>query len=91
MNNDSDFSARAVDHHQHLPSPFSGIECKVLEHDVGEIARATEIVRYAASLQFSTHMHEFDVGIFVDDGIFKSEHGRYPAGSWILSPDLSAH
>ena len=29
--------------------------------------------------------------IYVVDGVFEDEHGRYPAGSWIRSPHMSLH
>ena len=51
----------------------------------------TALVRWAAGTYFKPHRHYGGEEIFVIDGVFEDEHGRYPAGSWIRSPHLSAH
>ena len=35
--------------------------------------------------------NEFSEEIFVIDGVFEDEHGRYPSGTWIRSPHMSLH
>ena len=49
------------------------------------------LVRWAAGTYFNPHRHFGGEEIFVVDGVFEDEHGRYPAGSWIRSPHLSVH
>ena len=51
----------------------------------------TALVRWAPQTFFNPHRHYGGEEIFVIDGVFEDEHGRYPAGSWIRSPHLSAH
>jgi anti-sigma factor ChrR (cupin superfamily) len=51
----------------------------------------TALVRWAPGTQFKTHRHYGGEEIFVVDGVFEDEHGRYPAGTWLRSPHLSAH
>ncbi len=54
-------------------------------------ASHTAMVRWAPGTQFNPHRHYGGEEIFVVDGVFEDEHGRYPAGSWLRSPHLSAH
>jgi anti-sigma factor ChrR (cupin superfamily) len=49
------------------------------------------LVRWAPQTYFNLHRHYGGEEIFVVDGFFEDEHGRYPAGSWIRSPHLSLH
>lgn len=63
----------------------------MLERDGGEIARATSIVRYAPSSQFSTHTHAFGEEIFVLEGELSDEQGSYAAGTYIKNPPGSSH
>ena len=51
----------------------------------------TAMVRWAPGTFFSPHRHWGGEEIFVVDGVFEDEHGRYPAGTWIRSPHLSQH
>ena len=51
----------------------------------------TALVRWAPQTYFNPHRHFGGEEILVIDGVFEDEHGRYPAGSWIRSPHLSAH
>ena len=51
----------------------------------------TALVRWAPQTYFNTHRHDGGEEIFVLEGVFEDEHGRYPAGSWIRSPHLSTH
>ncbi|MEO0316039.1 MAG: hypothetical protein RI928_2495 [Pseudomonadota bacterium] len=51
----------------------------------------TALVRWAPNTYFNAHRHYGGEEIFVVEGVFEDEHGRYPAGSWIRSPHLSAH
>jgi anti-sigma factor ChrR (cupin superfamily) len=49
------------------------------------------LVRWAPQTYFNPHRHFGGEEIFVVEGVFEDEHGRYPAGSWIRSPHLSVH
>jgi len=49
------------------------------------------LVKWAPQTYFNPHRHHGGEEIFVVDGVFEDEHGRYPAGSWIRSPHLSLH
>ena len=49
------------------------------------------LVRWAPHTYFSPHRHFGGEEIFVVDGVFEDEHGRYPSGSWMRSPHMSTH
>jgi anti-sigma factor ChrR (cupin superfamily) len=49
------------------------------------------LVRWAPETYFNPHRHFGGEEIFVVDGVFEDEHGRYPKGSWIRSPHMSQH
>ena len=51
----------------------------------------TALVRWAAGTRFNPHRHYGGEEIYVLDGVFEDEYGRYPAGTWLRSPHLSAH
>jgi anti-sigma factor ChrR (cupin superfamily) len=54
-------------------------------------AEHTALVRWAPDTFFSSHRHWGGEEIFVIDGVFEDQHGRYPAGTWLRSPHLSEH
>lgn len=49
------------------------------------------LVNWAANTQFKPHKHWGGEEIFVLNGTFYDEHGKYPKGSWLRSPHLSTH
>ena len=49
------------------------------------------LVRWAPQTYFNPHRHFGGEEIFVVEGVFEDEHGRYPSGSWIRSPHMSLH
>jgi len=51
----------------------------------------TALVRWAPGTRFQAQRRWGGEEIFVIDGVFEDEHGRYPAGSWLRSPHLSEH
>ncbi|RUO22271.1 cupin [Aliidiomarina iranensis] len=51
----------------------------------------TALVRWAPNTQFNPHMHPGGEEIYVIKGLFRDEHGEYPAGSWLRSPRWSKH
>ena len=55
------------------------------------MARHTAFVRWAPGTYFQRHRHHGGEEIYVMDGVFEDEHGRYPAGTWLRSPHLSEH
>ena len=72
-------------------SPSSSVWRKPLYRDGGEFAAVTSIVRYDAGGEFRTHAHPQGEEILVLEGEFCDDHGRYPAGSYLLNPDGSKH
>lgn len=52
---------------------------------------ATALVRWAPNTRFNAHSHPGGEEILVLQGLFRDEHGEYPAGSWIRSPRGSRH
>jgi anti-sigma factor ChrR (cupin superfamily) len=51
----------------------------------------TALVRWAPGTYFNPHRHFGGEEIFVVDGVFEDEHGKYPKGYWLRSPHMSAH
>jgi anti-sigma factor ChrR (cupin superfamily) len=49
------------------------------------------LVRWPAGEEFQAHTHHGGEEIYVIEGEFMDEFGRYPAGSWMRSPHLSRH
>ena len=56
-----------------------------------DLTRHTALVRWAPETRFNPHTHVGGEEILVLDGVFRDEHGEYPAGTWIRSPHLSSH
>jgi anti-sigma factor ChrR (cupin superfamily) len=51
----------------------------------------TALVRWAPNTFFNPHRHAGGEEIFVIDGVFEDELGRYESGSWLRSPHMSQH
>ncbi|MCZ6503525.1 MAG: cupin domain-containing protein [Gammaproteobacteria bacterium] len=49
------------------------------------------LVHWSAGERFQSHVHVGGEEIYVINGEFIDEHGRYPAGTWIRSPHMSRH
>lgn len=49
------------------------------------------LVKWAPNTQFKPHTHWGGEEIFVLEGTFYDEHGRYPKGTWLRSPHMSQH
>jgi anti-sigma factor ChrR (cupin superfamily) len=58
-------------------------------HEFG--AEHVALVRWAPNTRFVRHTHRGGEEILVLEGVFHDEHGTYPRGSWLRSPDLSSH
>lgn len=90
----ADFSQRVVvrpEHADWVASPQPGVERLMLDRIGGEIARATSIVRFAPGSDFPYHAHGGGEEVFVLDGVFEDELGRYPRGTYIRDPVGTAH
>jgi anti-sigma factor ChrR (cupin superfamily) len=70
------------------PGMVAGLSVMPL-HEFG--AQNTALVRWAPGTFFNAHRHWGGEEIFVLDGVFEDEHGRYETGTWLRSPHLSAH
>ena len=62
-------------------SPSGTVWRKPLYREGGEFGAVTSIVKYEAGGHFRTHFHPQGEEIFVLEGEFCDEHGRYPAGT----------
>lgn len=49
------------------------------------------LVRWEPGTRFNRHRHRGGEEILVLEGVFQDEHGSYPAGTWIRSPDQAEH
>lgn len=58
-------------------------------HEVDGISSA--LVRWAPHTRFNPHVHPGGEEILVLEGLFRDEHGAYPAGTWLRSPCWSRH
>lgn len=65
-----------------------GLEVMPLHDFEGE---HVALVKWPANEVFQPHRHFGGEEILVLSGEFCDEHGRYPEGTWIRSPHLSAH
>lgn len=52
---------------------------------------STALVRWAPNTQFNRHIHVGGEEILVLEGLFRDEHGEYPAGSWLRNSRYSEH
>ncbi len=58
-------------------------------HEFG--SERVALVRWPSGETFPRHSHAGGEEIFVVAGELIDEHGRYPAGTWLRSPDQSEH
>ena len=73
--------------HPWLPGQ-GNLRVKPLHSFEGE---GTALVHWPAGERFMPHKHWGGEEILVLSGTFQDEHGRYPQGTWLRSPHLSAH
>lgn len=71
-----------------LPGLVDGLEVMPL-HSFGH--ESTALVRWQPGTRFNPHRHFGGEEIYVLDGVFADEHGSYPTGTWLRSPDGSQH
>jgi anti-sigma factor ChrR (cupin superfamily) len=74
-----------------VPSPQAGVDRIMLDRIGEEVARATSFVRFAPESYFPHHEHGGGEEVFVLDGVFEDEYGRYPAGTYMRDPTGSSH
>lgn len=86
----SDLEQKAIDTNSAIwrPGLVPGLSVMPLHEFKGE---HVALVKWAPDTQFSTHNHWGGEEIFVLEGTFYDEHGRYPKGTWIRSPHMSQH
>tara|TARA_R110002049_G_scaffold2743_3_gene21064 strand:+ start:113357 stop:114040 length:684 start_codon:yes stop_codon:yes gene_type:complete len=72
-------------------SPSGTVWRKPLYREGGEFGPVTSIVKYEAGGKFRTHPHPQGEEIYVLEGEFCDDHGRYPAGTYLLNPDDTEH
>lgn len=70
------------------PGLVPGLSVMSLHEHNGQ---ATALVRWEPGTVFQAHRHWGGEEILVLDGVFRDEHGQYPAGMWLRSPHLSQH
>lgn len=90
----ADFSQRVVvrpGEAEWTASPQQDVDRLMLDRIGEEIARATSFVSFAPGSFFPRHEHGGGEEIFVLDGVFEDEYGRYPAGTYLRDPIGSAH
>ena len=54
-------------------------------------AEQVALVRWAPGTRFTAHQHPGGEEIFVLEGVFEDEQGRYPRGTWLRNPPGSVH
>jgi len=79
-----------------VASPAGGVERCLLDRvsldgGVGEVARATSLVRFAPGSAFPSHTHGGGEEYLVLDGTFSDETGDFPAGTYVRNPIGTAH
>ena len=77
--------------HTHVAPWFQGMVPGLTVMPLMRQGTGSTLVRWAPQTYFNPHKHYGGEEIFVVEGVFEDEHGRYPAGSWIRSPHMSLH
>ena len=73
-------------------SPRAGVWRKRLEHfGPAERGRVTSLVRFDPGAGFPFHPHPEGEEFLVLEGIFRDEFASYPAGTFVLNPEGTAH
>jgi len=72
-------------------SPSGTVWRKPLYRQGGEFGPVTSIVKYQAGGKFRSHPHPQGEEIFVLDGEFCDDHGRYSTGTYLLNPHGTEH
>ena len=89
MRLNADLRSRAVnfaDEAEWVLSPMVGVERRMLERGIGEMGRATGVVRYRAGSQFPPRGHALGEEFLVLQGTFADDQGQYPVGTYVRDP-----
>ena len=70
------------------PGMVDGLSVLPLSEFRGE---HSALVNWKPGTVFTPHRHWGGEEIYVLDGVFEDEFGRYPAGTWLRSPHMSQH
>lgn len=76
---------------QWIPSPNPQVLRKPLEREKEESGQVTSIVQYKPNSRFPEHSHPLGEEIYVLEGEFADENGRYPKGTYLRNPPGSSH
>lgn len=71
-----------------VPGAADGLTELPLHKHGAEVVR---LVRFAPGTRLETHGHRGGEEVYVIEGVLQDENGRYPAGTWLRSPDRSHH
>lgn len=74
-----------------VQSPNPQVLRKPLEREKAESGQVTSVVTYLPNSEFPEHKHPLGEEIFVLEGEFADENGRYPAGTYLRNPPGSSH
>ena len=75
-------------HADWFPGLVPGLQVLPLHaHETEQVA----LVKWAPGTRFQPHRHWGGEEIFVLDGVFADELGRYPQGTWLRNPPDSVH
>ncbi|WP_420550038.1 cupin domain-containing protein [Curvivirga sp.] len=85
---DQDWVKKDTKKSEWLPGLVSGLQVMPLHNYKTE---NVALVKWDAGTVFNPHKHWGGEEIYVLDGTFEDEHGSYPKGTWIRSPDGSSH
>lgn len=72
-------------------SPSKGVFRKKLEREAAESGLTTSVVKYDSDTSFSAHSHPGGEEIFVLQGVFEDEYGKFPKGTYFRNPPGSSH
>jgi anti-sigma factor ChrR (cupin superfamily) len=73
-----------------LPGPKTGVEIKPLYEQEG-FSDIVRLERWAGHASLGELTYEGGAEIFVLDGSFEDEDGKYAAGTWLRLPDGASH
>jgi anti-sigma factor ChrR (cupin superfamily) len=94
FNLNSDFAQRIIikpTNYQWQPSPQKGVDRMMFDRIGDEVARATTMVAYEPNSSFPSHIHSGGEELFVIEGVFEDENGKYPAGTYMRNPIGTKH
>ena len=90
MFNENDLELVVIDTYESTwhPGLVDGLSVMPLHDFNGE---GTALVKWEAGTKFNPHTHPGGEEVYVIEGTFEDEEGRYPQGTWLRSPPYSRH